>query len=397
MIGCNIFAANGVKILDGLSHSHIDGTTVLRLFNPKENLMYLPRLRLFRNGLSLLGFAFTLFSLLLALFGADTEDAFASRHGGQTGPLGYGKREYTPPPRGDFGGYVWGVVLVDGQPVTDATVTMNYQGRSLTVSTMIITDVHPYAIYMFGILPFSELDAKIGATVTMVAQVSGLVSDPRIVTLEPNRDNEVYQEFYFGIKKPTPTPTLPPPPSPPATDTFTTVVPNRLIAVSREHSCVIANNGGLQCWGHNYYGQLGNGTAGNSNVLNRIYDTPVGVLGLGEGVRAVSTGYGHSCAVLQSGSVKCWGYYTYDRQTGNQPPYVTGIPYDKPQITNAIDIATGLFHNCVLLADRTMKCWGANDAGQLGRGYISGSDDITATTEPAHVIVGNGNNTPLNN
>lgn len=46
-----------------------------------------------------------------------------------------------------------------------------------------------------------------------------------------------------------------------------------LVSTGREHSCVVRDDGAVQCWGLNFTGQLGNGTTTNSNV-------PVTVVGI---------------------------------------------------------------------------------------------------------------------
>jgi alpha-tubulin suppressor-like RCC1 family protein len=33
-----------------------------------------------------------------------------------------------------------------------------------------------------------------------------------------------------------------------------------------------------------------------------------------------------------------------------------------------VQIATGTFHTCALLSDKTIQCWGNNNRGQLGDG-----------------------------
>jgi hypothetical protein len=67
------------------------------------------------------------------------------------------------------------------------------------------------------------------------------------------------------------------------------------------HMCVLVETGGVQCWGNNEYGQVGNGTTGGQ------FDDPVDVVGVEEGVTAIAAGGFHTCAVTESGGVRCWG------------------------------------------------------------------------------------------
>ena len=60
--------------------------------------------------------------------------------------------------------------------------------------------------------------------------------------------------------------------------------------------------GGLKCWGNNVYGQLGEG----STTTERL--TAVNVSGLATGVAAASGGHFHTCALTAAGGVECWGY-----------------------------------------------------------------------------------------
>ncbi|HEU4407122.1 MAG TPA: hypothetical protein VFS43_17770 [Polyangiaceae bacterium] len=77
------------------------------------------------------------------------------------------------------------------------------------------------------------------------------------------------------------------------------------IAARYNHSCALVNGGQVLCWGDNVYGQLGDGTA-----IDRL--TPVAVLASPggpplTGVQALALGYQHSCALLGGGEIRCWG------------------------------------------------------------------------------------------
>src|SRR5205823_7911076 len=73
------------------------------------------------------------------------------------------------------------------------------------------------------------------------------------------------------------------------------------IAAGNFHACALTSAGGVECWGSNYGGELGNGT-----TADRVYP-PVAVSGLASGVSAIAVGLYHTCAVTNKGAVKCWG------------------------------------------------------------------------------------------
>jgi alpha-tubulin suppressor-like RCC1 family protein len=98
------------------------------------------------------------------------------------------------------------------------------------------------------------------------------------------------------------------------------------VAAGGEHTCVLLDTDSVQCFGENYWGELGDGT-------NTDATAPVTVLGLAAGtITSIDTGSHHSCALFSSiSSVKCWGYNAYGQlgdgsQTDSSTPVsVTGL------------------------------------------------------------------------
>src|SRR5688572_5723983 len=73
----------------------------------------------------------------------------------------------------------------------------------------------------------------------------------------------------------------------------------RRITAGNLHSCAILDSGTVQCWGGNDNGQLGNGTTTTSTV-------PVPVSGVSAALQ-LSAGCGHTCAMIHGGTIRCWG------------------------------------------------------------------------------------------
>ena len=135
------------------------------------------------------------------------------------------------------------------------------------------------------------------------------------------------------------------------------------VSVGGEHACAVLKTGKLACWGDNSWAKLGTGNTTNSA-------TPVEV-NLGEGKEAVAVGNGdnHTCAILDDGSVVCWGL-NIDGQLGDETSTARNVPVDADlgEGRSAVAISLGNNHTCALLDDNSVKCWGGNTYGQVGDG-----------------------------
>ncbi len=135
---------------------------------------------------------------------------------------------------------------------------------------------------------------------------------------------------------------------------------------SANHSLFVTSDGSLWTMGENRYGQLGDGSFGNTNRPQRI------VVG---GVATVA-GSGHSLLVKTDGSL--WGMgWNYQGQLGDGTP-VTSPPYgiDQPEpilAGNVMAVSAGGQHSLVLKSDGSLWAMGFNIAGQLGDGTFNQS------------------------
>jgi alpha-tubulin suppressor-like RCC1 family protein len=139
------------------------------------------------------------------------------------------------------------------------------------------------------------------------------------------------------------------------------------VAAGGFQTCALRDPGGVSCWGHYFwYSRYGSVSYGNP--------TPTGVPGLSSGVTAITVGWGHACALLAAGGVKCWGYNGYGQLGGTAASQYESTPVDVAGLGGAAAaVAAGEHHACALLAGGGVKCWGANLAGQLGRGGVGHS------------------------
>ncbi|NDG47367.1 MAG: RCC1 repeat-containing protein, partial [Flavobacteriia bacterium] len=153
------------------------------------------------------------------------------------------------------------------------------------------------------------------------------------------------------------------------------------VSAGYEHTCAILDNGDLKCWGLDNYGQLGDG--GSNTNTNAPPSTAIN-LGSGRTAVAVSAGYSHTCAILDNGDLKCWGYDGYGElgdgggNTNTNAPPSTAINLGSGR--TAVAVYAGYFHTCAILDNGDLKCWGSDAKGQLGDGGTNTNTDAPSST-----------------
>ncbi len=144
------------------------------------------------------------------------------------------------------------------------------------------------------------------------------------------------------------------------------------VGADGKFTCARLSSGEVRCWGRNQSGQLGNGTNNNSSTPVAVVD--VGGSGTLTGVSAITTGANHACALLSSGGVDCWGLNDHGQLGDDNSPNNSSDPVQvrgaggTGYLAGVTEINGGRMHVCALLSDSTVYCWGRNENGELGDG-----------------------------
>jgi alpha-tubulin suppressor-like RCC1 family protein len=152
---------------------------------------------------------------------------------------------------------------------------------------------------------------------------------------------------------------------------------------SGNHACAIVS-GAAKCWGLNGYGELGDGTQTQRNV-------PTQVVGLESGVTQIDNHSVRTCAI-QSGIAKCWGAITKAFSGAADNEYRL-VPHAVAGGAGAVDVAPGWRHECIIVANGSVNCYGDNTNDQLGGGSpaLPGpASQLVAGLDHNCVVVGSG-------
>jgi alpha-tubulin suppressor-like RCC1 family protein len=163
------------------------------------------------------------------------------------------------------------------------------------------------------------------------------------------------------------------------------------LALGYYHTCALLDTGRVRCWGRNDNGQLGLGHT--NNIGDNEPASAGGVVSLGGTATQIAAGTYHTCALLTSGQVRCWGdgqfgqlgYGNTNDIGDNELPFSAGVVSVGGTVTQ---IAAGSFHTCALLTTGSVRCWGSNWAGALGVGHTATIGDNELPSSVATITLG---------
>ncbi len=150
------------------------------------------------------------------------------------------------------------------------------------------------------------------------------------------------------------------------------------VSVGGFHSCGIADDGALYCWGLNGSGELGVGDFDDRFEPTRAGCTAEGCF---SDWTAVGAGDFHTCGIRDGGRLFCWGG-GLNGQLGIGVVPETNLNYASPVEGSWIAVAGGASHTCAIAEDETLWCWGKNENGQLGLGDVARREAPERVTIP---------------
>ena len=165
------------------------------------------------------------------------------------------------------------------------------------------------------------------------------------------------------------------------------------------HTCVIRNDGSVLCWGYGADGRLGYGNTSNVGASETPGSAGPVNLGAGRTAVAISAGGAHTCAILDNGSVRCWGFGANGQLGYGNPFNVGDSPTNTPDQVGAVDlglgrtataISAGSRHTCAILDNGSLLCWGYGRNGRLGYGNANDVGDPATPGSVGPVALGGG-------
>lgn len=146
------------------------------------------------------------------------------------------------------------------------------------------------------------------------------------------------------------------------------------VVAGYHHACALLSDGAVFCWGDNTLGEVG-----DSGLAPSI-PVPIHVKLPGRAVQITAGGGmmnnqqgGHSCALMEDGTVQCWGSDAFNQLGLGVNDFNDPFPQPVVGVVNAVKVEAGGAHTCALKKSGDLLCWGRNNNGQIGTGVTSSS------------------------
>jgi alpha-tubulin suppressor-like RCC1 family protein len=149
-----------------------------------------------------------------------------------------------------------------------------------------------------------------------------------------------------------------------ATDAAGPIVDATAVSGGFDFSCAVRTGGTVWCWGAGLSGQLGNNAVGDSAVAVQVVLATTEPL---TGITQLVSGRAHTCGLASDQTIYCWGDNGRG-QLGDGTGAARATAAQVPGITGVMSFAGGDTHACTLDATGQLQCWGANGNGQIGDG-----------------------------
>jgi alpha-tubulin suppressor-like RCC1 family protein len=165
--------------------------------------------------------------------------------------------------------------------------------------------------------------------------------------------------------------------------------PATQISAGGAHTCALMVGGGVRCWGLGASGQLG--YPGLGNVGDTETPESVGDVSLGLPAAQIVTGDAYTCARLENGAVRCWGFgqagrlgYGNEDNIGDDENPTENVSVGE----SARHLTAGTDHTCAILTNDEIRCWGRNSTGALGYGHDDTIGDNELPSSQPSIVVG---------
>ncbi len=165
------------------------------------------------------------------------------------------------------------------------------------------------------------------------------------------------------------------------------------MAAGPSHQCIVLSDGAVRCWGSGFNGKLGRGD--EENIGDDPGELPTADIDVGGPAKQVCVGDRHTCVLLHTGKVRCWGGGA-SGQLGSEDAFNRGDkpgqmpPPDVDVGAPVLDLTCGYYHTCVRTSNAQVRCWGDGLQGALGSEDTANIGDQPGEMPPADVpgIVG---------